>query len=264
MQICNLRPVSYEALCGNLENLKCLISANCNLNVDSSSDCNILIWALICSNKQSRINVINYLCENRIFDHFEDQTETIIKDNSFESIDYDNPEVFTSDGLSAFYYLMLSPNFAPELIHDALKYKSIHEIIQPKLIEDPSIHSDKIRRVARYYYIAGCFLHRYGLNDLAINSYQSAIDHWCVIQKLDTCDSRELGYLYNALGKVYYHIAEWQKATECYSAAVGIYNNIEEKTLIDHQELTKYRTNLAGYLNDNEIDINYFNRYQDL
>ncbi len=264
MQICNLKLVSYVALCGNLENLKYLINANCNLSVRKSSDCNILTWALIGSNKQSRINIVNYLCENRLFDHFDDHTEVIIKDNSFESIDYDNSDVFTFDGLSAFFYLLLSPNFSPELIHDVLKYKNIQEIIRSNIPEDMTAYSDKIRRVARYYYIAGFYLYRYGLNDLAINSYKKAIEHWSVIQILYPCDYRELGYLYNSLGKVYYHTAEWQKATECYSTAVGIYNNIEEKTLIDHQELTKYRTNLAGYLNDNEADVNYFNRYQDL
>jgi hypothetical protein len=77
-----------------------------------------------------------------------------------------------------------------------------------------------------------------------------------------TSDYRELSYIYNSLGKMYYKTSQWENATDCYNNAVLLHNNIHDKILIDHQNLTNYRTNLAGYQQD-DIDELYYNQFVD-
>lgn len=263
LQICNLTPISFAALCGNFTNVKYLINRMYSLDVNQSNDCNLLTWTMLGLNKQSREVILNYLNKNKIYEQFGDGTDkyliTMLCNQSFENADWDNFQKYNSDGVSSLYFILLYPELSTHYIQELFSFSNIQNIISTNI----EIFDDKKnRRLGRYCYIGSYYLCRHQLYELSIACYVQSIKHFELIEKMYTSDYRELSYIYNSLGKMYYKTSQWEKATDCYNKAVLLHNNIHDKILIDHQNLTNYRTNLAGYQQD-DIDELYYNRFVD-
>lgn len=261
LAFCNLQITSYAAICGNTAAVKHLvIDKNCNINMTNSSDCNLLTWASLCPEKFDYINLIDFIQENKIYCLFDDETnEGHIDALLQKNLDLDQVEqlTITHDGLTAFFYLLLSPNIISLQIREVLARKKIQEIIQ----DTSNLNNDYYkRRMARYYYIAGYHLKRNQLEKLTMEAYNKAISKYEMLEKKLSSDMRELAYIYNSLGRIYCNSAQWEQALECYQKAVMLHTKIKEKLLIDHQDLANYRSNLSGYPHD-ATDENYFTRF---
>ena len=144
-------------------------------------------------------------------------------------------------------------------IYQILRDKNLLNIINPLFYH---LNDNTNRRMARYYHIAGYYLWKNQLSELAIESYQKAIEYLESIKIKYCFDYRETSYTFYSLGKIYYNKGKWEEANTCYKRAVVTQSYMESdgKSLMDHQDLTNYRNHLAGYLHD-DIDELYFARF---
>lgn len=264
LEIYNLKPISYAALCGNSELVIHLISSNCTLSVENSDDCNLLTWIAISNNKLHRHTLLKYIENEKIFTKFNDGTQKIhlqamqqLTTGSVESKNGMNQT--TPIILSPLFYLLLSCEDSSDNVKTILSNINIEEI----LLLPNDIDIKNPIRIARYYYILAYYLYRHQFYELSILFYRHAINFYQKSLSESSSYYRELSYVYNSLGNTYYNHSDWNNAIQSYEKAVITHSKITETLLIDHQNLTNYRSNLAGYMQDETDDI-LFNHFADI